>query len=171
MKNVLQYTILGLLNNHSLTGYEIYKSFSEVIGEIWNAKHSQIYNELKKLLQSEHIYISNIDETSKVTKKIYSITDLGRTTLFHWIANAEEDESNKDPFAIKVYFFDSLEDESKHQLLTQKKIEKEEKLMHLQAIYNQLDAKSDLQHILILKKALLREQSYIDWLDFCLAEI
>ena len=47
MKNVLQYTILGLLNNHSLTGYEIYKSFSEVIGEIWNAKHSQIYNELK----------------------------------------------------------------------------------------------------------------------------
>ncbi|SUM30664.1 Transcriptional regulator PadR-like family [Staphylococcus gallinarum] len=74
MKNVLQYTILGLLNNHSLTGYEIYKSFSEVIGEIWNAKHSQIYNELKKLLQSEHIYISNIDETSKVTKKIYSIT-------------------------------------------------------------------------------------------------
>ena len=42
--------------------------------------------------------------------------------------------------------------------------------MHLQAIYNQLDAKSDLQHILILKKALLREQSYIDWLDFCLVK-
>ena len=105
-----------------------------------------------------------------MTKKIYSITDLGRTTLFHWIENAEEDESNKDPFAIKVYFLIVLKTKVSINCSPKRK-RKEEKLMHLQAIYNQLDAKSDLQHILILKKALLREQSYIDWLDFCLAEI
>ncbi|RIN33920.1 PadR family transcriptional regulator [Staphylococcus succinus] len=171
MKNVLQYTILGLLNNKALTGYEIYKSFSEVIGEIWTAKHSQIYNELKKLLQSEHIYISNIDESSKVTKKVYSITSLGKEALYHWIETAEEKENNKDPFAIKIYFFEHLDHEDKQKLLSQKKNAKTEKLTYLNSIYNQLDPQNDLQHILILKKAILREQAYIEWLDFCASEL
>ena len=170
MKNVLQYTILGLLNNQSLTGYEIYKSFSEAIGEIWNAKHSQIYNELKKLVQSEHIYISNIDESSKIAKKIYSITPIGKSALYHWIETADEEENTKDPFAIKVYFYDALSTEAKQELLRTNKVAKQDKLTQLNAIFQQLDPHKDAQHIRILKKALLREQAYVDWLDFCLSE-
>ncbi|PNZ97517.1 PadR family transcriptional regulator [Staphylococcus nepalensis] len=171
LKNVLQYTILGLLNHQALTGYEIYKSFSEVIGEIWSAKHSQIYNELKKLLESEHIFISDVDETSKVTKKIYRITPLGQKTLYHWIETADEEENNKDPFAIKVYFYDYLKAEEKKNLLVSKQTYKLEKLSYLESIFKSLDSTKDAQHIRIVKKAILREQAYIDWLDFCLSDI
>ena len=46
---VLKYAILGLLNQKSMTGYDITKEFEEKLCEFWSAKHSQIYPELKTL--------------------------------------------------------------------------------------------------------------------------
>ncbi|XVL26568.1 hypothetical protein AAA443_12200 [Staphylococcus equorum] len=37
-KNILQYILLGLLKNQSLSGYDIKKSFEKDIGEFWQAK-------------------------------------------------------------------------------------------------------------------------------------
>ncbi|MFC7087361.1 PadR family transcriptional regulator [Mammaliicoccus vitulinus] len=48
-KNILQYVLLGLLKNESLSGYDIKKAFEKDIGEFWQANHSQIYPQLKKL--------------------------------------------------------------------------------------------------------------------------
>ncbi len=45
----LKYAILGLLNRNPMTGYDIVKEFNFQLAEFWNAKHSQIYPELKKI--------------------------------------------------------------------------------------------------------------------------
>lgn len=45
----LKYAILGLLNRNEMTGYELSKEFETTLFEFWNAKHSQIYPELKSL--------------------------------------------------------------------------------------------------------------------------
>ena len=45
----LKYAILGLLNRKSMTGYDLSKEFETTLFEFWNAKHSQIYPELKSL--------------------------------------------------------------------------------------------------------------------------
>lgn len=171
MKNVLQYTILGLLNENNLTGYEIYKEFNEVIGEIWSAKHSQVYNELKKLVNDNEIIVDNIDKSSKVEKKVYAITDIGKKNLYHWLESAVDVENTKDPFAIRVYFFEKLKINKKKEILVNKKEEKTKNLEELKTIYATLNKQDDLQHILILKKAILREEAYIEWLDFCLENV
>lgn len=69
-----------------------------------------------------------------------------------------------------MYFYDALSTEAKQELLRTKKVAKQDKLTQLNAIFQQLDPHKDAQHIRILKKALLREQAYVDWLDFCLSE-
>ena len=48
----LKYAILGLLNKKSMTGYELKKEFETTLFEFWNAKHSQIYPELKALTEN-----------------------------------------------------------------------------------------------------------------------
>ena len=48
-KNKLQFIILGLLNQQPLTGYDLTKAFDDEIGEFWQAQHSQIYPQLKRL--------------------------------------------------------------------------------------------------------------------------
>ena len=47
----LKYAILGLLNRKNMTGYDLSKEFETTLFEFWNAKHSQIYPELKKLTE------------------------------------------------------------------------------------------------------------------------
>ena len=47
----LKYAILGLLNQKSMSGYELSAEFESALNEFWSANHSQIYPELKKLTQ------------------------------------------------------------------------------------------------------------------------
>ncbi len=54
-KNILQYLILGLLNQSPKTGYDLKRVFEDDIGEFWQAQHSQIYPELKRLEQADRI--------------------------------------------------------------------------------------------------------------------
>lgn len=48
----LKYAILGLLNRKNMTGYDLSKEFETTLFEFWNAKHSQIYPELKSLSEN-----------------------------------------------------------------------------------------------------------------------
>lgn len=49
---VLKYAILGLLNRQKMTGYDISRACDTSLFEFWNAKHSQIYPELKSLTEA-----------------------------------------------------------------------------------------------------------------------
>ena len=48
----LKYAILGLLNRKNMTGYDLSKEFETTLFEFWNAKHSQIYPDLKSLSEN-----------------------------------------------------------------------------------------------------------------------
>ena len=74
----LKYAILGLLNRNEMTGYELSKEFETTLFEFWNAKHSQIYPELKSL-NAEGLIQYRVEITGNVLeKKVYTITDEGR---------------------------------------------------------------------------------------------
>ena len=51
----LQYAILGLLSRKDMTGYDMSKEFETTLSGFWNAKHSQIYPELKTLTEQNLI--------------------------------------------------------------------------------------------------------------------
>ena len=73
-KNLLPLILLGLLKDHSKTGYELKKDFDTEIGEFWSVKHSQIYLELKRLTELEEISSTTGFFGSKVEKTYYEIT-------------------------------------------------------------------------------------------------
>ncbi len=95
----LKYAILGLLNRNEMTGYELSKEFETTLFEFWNAKHSQIYPELKSL-NAEGLIQYRVEITGNVLeKKVYTITDEGRRDFSEWeetlcpIQTASKDES------------------------------------------------------------------------------
>ena len=80
----LKYAILGLLNRNEMTGYELSKEFETTLFEFWNAKHSQIYPELKSL-NAEGLIQYRVEITGNVLeKKVYTITDEGRRDFSEW---------------------------------------------------------------------------------------
>ena len=61
----LQYAILGMLNRDSMTGYDLTREFQTSLFDFWTAKHSQVYPELKSLLEKGYVeYETEISGTA-----------------------------------------------------------------------------------------------------------
>lgn len=52
---MLKHGILGLINYHEMTGYEIMQAFRDSLNYFWKAQTSQIYRELQNLEQKNWV--------------------------------------------------------------------------------------------------------------------
>jgi len=102
----LKHGLLGLLILEPCTGYELDKEFRETMKYIWQAKNSQIYNELDKMEQKGWLTSERIIQEDKPNKRVYSITESGKTELLGWLSVPEDDVSNaliqKSAFLLRV---------------------------------------------------------------------
>lgn len=170
-KNNLKYILLGLLNEQSLTGYDLTKAFDSDIGEFWSANHSQIYPLLKKLELDGLIAHELVTTGEKLEKKLYSITSTGVDELTTWLHTPTPDlNANKDEFILKLYFIDQKSDPLLRPMLTEQLTLHTNKYLHLQTqmknkFNNQMPSSNNYGHFLILEHAILREQEYKNWLE------
>ncbi|RQW65097.1 PadR family transcriptional regulator [Vibrio viridaestus] len=171
---VLKYAILGLLNRHPMTGYDINKEFNYELAEFWHAKHSQIYTELKKL-HEEGLVTFDIEISGDILeKKQYSITDEGRDDLIRWLHKDELiGKTAKDVFRVRMYFSNFLDVESRIKLLESQKMQHTKRMNTLMKTSEQYPdvppVDSDrFGDFIILEGAIMREQHIIKWLEKCI---
>ena len=102
----LAHGVLGFLNYGSMSGYDLAKAFSSSVQFFWNAQNSQIYLVLDKLEKQGFATHELVIQTDKPSKKLYSITDAGRTEFLRWLAAPNESISVefKSAFLMKVFF-------------------------------------------------------------------
>jgi transcriptional regulator, PadR family len=176
----LKYAILGLINRESMTGYDLMKVFNMELVNFWYAKHSQIYPELKKLTDEELITYEILPEDEKLRKKIYSITEKGRQEFHNWILQQDLLEPTpKDIFRLKAYFIESLSNAKILNHFHYQLAQRQEKLEKLQNNMQILLDSKDISKIqspeygdyIVLKSAIKREKSYIEWLNECIEEV
>ncbi|MFT8348517.1 PadR family transcriptional regulator [Clostridium saccharoperbutylacetonicum] len=170
----LKYAILGLLNRRPMTGYDIGKEFNFQLAEFWNAKHSQIYPELKKLV-AEKLIVYDIEITGDVLeKKVYTITEKGKKDFLKWLKKDEPmEQTPKNIFRLRMYFSNNLDLETRIHLLTQQLEQHQDRLTFL---HTQLEPYNDVPDpnsnafgdFLVLNGAIIREESSIKWLKLCL---
>lgn len=170
-KNILQYILLGLLKNQSLTGYDIKKSFEKDIGEFWQAKHSQIYPQLKTLNERALIDKEIIIAGEKLEKKVYFITDKGLKILNEWIVSPTPELSvSKNEFHLKLFFISDKNDpilpvmfQEQIQLHKSKLINLKERRTIL--FGNKYNREENYGQYLVLDYAIQREENHIEWLN------
>ena len=110
----LKYAILGLLNQKELTGYDLMKQFESTLCEFWSAKHSQIYPELKKLTDEGSIAYKTEPSENGSEKKLYHITDAGRTDFMDWLSSETKTQPTpKDISRLKIFFCNCLPPEDR----------------------------------------------------------
>jgi len=102
----LKHGLLGLLIMEPYTGYELDKEFRETMRYIWQAKNSQIYNELDKMEQKGWLTSKRIIQKDKPNKRVYSITESGKAEFLDWLSAPEDDVNNaltqKNAFLLRV---------------------------------------------------------------------
>ncbi len=101
---MLKHGILGLLNYHQLTGYEIMIVFRDSLRFFWSAQTSQIYRELQTLEAKGWVDRTPVAQKSRPDKNIYTITSEGQKELLRWLSDGELSLNARSGILMKVFF-------------------------------------------------------------------
>jgi PadR family transcriptional regulator, regulatory protein AphA len=98
------YIVLGLLTlSGQATPYDLKQMISVTVGHIWSLPHSQLYAEPARLARGE--YVTEQQESTGRRRKIYALTDRGRTAFHDWLAiPTPELYALRDLALLKLYF-------------------------------------------------------------------
>lgn len=99
----LKHAILVLLETEPSSGYDLLKQFKNSLGYFWNAKHQQIYQQLKLLSQEGLIECKLEMQAGKPDKKVYKITDNGVSELSSWLEQPVRPNKINDALLVKIY--------------------------------------------------------------------
>ena len=107
----LEYAILGFLNYHPYTGYDLKKIFDSSIRHFWAADQSQIYRTLARLTEQGCAEMEKVPQDDRPDRKVYSITQAGRAEFMKWLSGPPPHVDTRTAPLIQVFFAAQLSDE------------------------------------------------------------
>lgn len=167
----LKYAILSLLAHDPLTGYELMKLFDGSVGYFWHATHPQIYKELARLERAGQIAHRSVEQKGRPTKKIYSLSESGRTDLLEWLRVPPATQRVKDEMMLKTFCSGLLSDTEALDLIQRHRELHEAKLQRYQELERFLESgvsmasRDRLGPYLTLRRGIRYERDYIAWCD------
>jgi PadR family transcriptional regulator, regulatory protein AphA len=107
----LEHAILGFLNYHPYTGYDLKKIFDTSIHHFWPADQSQIYRTLARLTEQGFAEMEKVPQEDRPDRKVYHITDAGRVELYQFLSGPPPTSEQRSAPLIQVFFAGQLSDE------------------------------------------------------------
>jgi len=81
----ITYAVLGLLTFAGpMSGYDLKQLFDLTMAPMWNAAHSQIYNELRRMSELGWVSMELHEQTTRPDRKVYQVTPAGQAALSAW---------------------------------------------------------------------------------------
>jgi len=125
---------LGLLTRADATGYEIKKQFEEDgFGHFAEASFGSIYPALSRLTEEGLVSVREEPQEKRPDRKVYSITEKGRTRFLEALNRPVQEDRNRSAFAFAMLFSHLLPRERVQALLESYIADKEARLAQLNA--------------------------------------
>jgi DNA-binding PadR family transcriptional regulator len=107
----LDFAILGFLNYHPYTGYDLKKIFDHSIRHFWPADQSQIYRTLARLTEQGFVKMEKVPQEDRPDRKVYHITEAGKAELLRFLSGPPPQSEPRSAPLIQVFFAGQLSDE------------------------------------------------------------
>jgi len=107
----LDFAILGFLNYHPYSGYDLKKIFDTSVQHFWPADQSQIYRTLNRLTKQSFASMEKVTQEDRPDRKVYHISETGRAELLKWLAGPPPLDEPRSAPLIQVFFSGQLPDE------------------------------------------------------------
>ncbi|MCM1043944.1 MAG: PadR family transcriptional regulator [Candidatus Gastranaerophilales bacterium] len=176
---MLKHGILGLLNYHGMTGYEIMQTFRDSLNFFWRAQTSQIYRELEGLERQGWVSKTLVKQQGKPDKNIFAITEAGQKELLGWLAQGELLMDVRNPTLMKVFFLGERDKRENIERFRKLQEECERRLRTLEPVQGYIQAYGD--YVEDKEKTAYWEmtvdygrqnlQSFIDWAQRCIERL
>ena len=99
--------VLGLLSLGPRSGYDIKQVVDRSTRFFWAASYGQIYPELRRL-EAEGLVEGEDAPTGARGRRVYKLTDAGRTALEEWLLGRETTIEYRDESLLRLFFGDAL---------------------------------------------------------------
>jgi DNA-binding PadR family transcriptional regulator len=84
------YALLGILGRQPNYGYDLKRDYDFLYGKDKPLAFGQVYATLSRLLRDKKISTQGAEQTVGPERKLYAITDVGRSDLELWLATPEK---------------------------------------------------------------------------------
>ena len=112
----LEFTLLGLLSQSPLHGYEIRKRLSAIYGPFRALSFSVLYPQLRRMLAAGLI-TERVDESTRRSRIIYSITKAGQKKFSQLTDSVNPESWEDDGFEARFAFFGATSSHSRLRIL------------------------------------------------------
>ena len=164
-----EYVILGLLNQQSMHGYELFQQFEHgTLYQIVHVEMSQMYAFLKKLERLQYIESQLEPQGARPPRKIFHLTGQGRDVFLNWLTlPVEKPRDIRILFLIKLYFVQRFLPGETTRLIDQQLLACQHFLAHLEAMQGQTVPENDdtafFDHV-VLRSRIYQTRSLLDWM-------
>jgi DNA-binding PadR family transcriptional regulator len=173
----LPHAILGFLQALPMTGYDLKtQAFDHSVAHFWPAVQPQIYRELERMEELGWITRRVEVQSGRPNRHVYSITALGQAEFERWLTTFQPPPAHREAFLIQLFFATHLPNAAIRDLLIQQLQVRRERLTTLAQIdippTNDVLVQRQRQLMGLTRDLGMRlEQTYIDWLEECLAVV
>jgi len=168
----VKHTLLALLYQNPLHGYELGKQLNAVVNAEWDVKPGQIASTLARLNDAS-LVDCEIEETEDAPdRKVYSITETGRQELERWYLSPEvRDYRLGDAFYIKLVLSLVGGPVSPEQVLMTQRRELYQQLHEVTELLRHANPRRQLPWILLLESATMHLEADLRWIEMCEARL
>ena len=166
----LEHALLVALSEQPASGLDLTKRFGRSIGFFWSATHQQIYRVLGRMDRDGWVSVEEVAQQGRPDKKVYAVTDLGRTALAAWLAEPTDTEHLRSELAVKMRAASFGDREAVLDVVRANLADHHVRLDHYEQLMKRdypdpstLDG-LHLDQYLVLRGGVLMEQTWITWL-------
>lgn len=160
--NATAASLLGLLHEGPMTGWDLVARAQERIGSFWTLTQSQVYRELAAMAAAGLV---EVGRPGPRDRKPHTLTDAGRVTFADWLDGEPGPDQIRIPLLLTIAFAGHLTAERLDSLLAARQAEARERLAGYEAARDALAGTGDVARRVTLEYGLRHERAVLDWFD------
>ena len=174
--DVLDHTVLGVLSDGPLHGYELRKRLTAILGPFRALSFGSLYPCLHRLTDAgliEQIDIVDRDDIAGVATRrariVYALTPEGKEAFAAWVADSGPESWEDEAFAARLAFFSRTEAAVRLRILEGRRARLEERLSSLQASIDRTSERMDVYAERLQRHGIEGAEREVGWLEELIA--
>ena len=147
-KTAITPVVLGMIGLGARSGYDIKSAVDGSARFFWAGSYGQIYPELRRL-EAEGLIRGEDSPTGARGRRLYELTDAGRTWLVDWLVGPDTTIEYRDESLLRLFFADVLPREHALMLLEGRRRGHEEYLKILRTIESRSGDDPDFMNLVL----------------------
>jgi DNA-binding PadR family transcriptional regulator len=170
--DVLDHTVLGVLADGPLHGYELRKRLTAILGPFRALSFGSLYPCLHRLTaQGQVEQVDAVDRAevapmaSRRSRIVYALTAAGKEAFAVWVADSGPDAWEDEAFAARMAFFSRTDAAVRLRILEGRRARMEERMRTLEKALQRTNEHMDLYAERLQQYGVERAASEVTWLE------